>query len=59
MRPLINRVAQTAVVLVPVTTWDDQRDTTCFRCVVGLFPPAFAYAAGVLLAGYDQPEAAA
>jgi hypothetical protein len=41
------------------TTWLDERDVPFFRLTAGLFDPAFADGAGVLLASYDADEPAA
>ena len=41
----------------PETTnpvWDDARDTAFFRITAGLFPEDLVFAAGVLLASYDD-----
>ena len=36
--------------------WDDERDGQFFRLTDGLFPPAYSYGAGVLLASYDPDD---
>jgi len=36
--------------------WDDARDTAFFRIVAGLLPDDMLFAAGVLLASYDDED---
>lgn len=36
--------------------WDDARDSAFFRIVASLFPEAMVFAAGVLLASYDDED---
>jgi hypothetical protein len=36
--------------------WNDERDGQFFRLTDGLFPPAYCYGAGVLLASYDPDD---
>ena len=36
--------------------WDDERDGQFFHLTDGLFPPAYCYGAGVLLASYDPDD---
>lgn len=40
----------------PSSMWTGERDEAFFRIVQDLFPAAFAAAAGVLLATYDEGE---
>jgi hypothetical protein len=49
-------MAGPAVVETVPAAWDDERDTTFFRIVVGLFSPAVTLGATVLLASYDAVE---
>ena len=37
-------------------TWDDVRDLAFFSITASVFPPAFTYGAGVLLASYDDEQ---